>query len=52
LDEAVTYGGILNVCKRFALPISYVTTGQNVPDDIRVAAPRELCNLIAGGTEA
>ena len=40
LDEAATLGGILGVGERDGappLPIGYLTDGQNVPDDIRVA---------------
>lgn len=41
LDETTTYGQILNVVYEIRKPIAYVTTGQNVPDDIEV--PDSIC---------
>lgn len=38
-DETDAYGAMLNVAFETELSISYVTTGQNVPDDIIVATP-------------
>ncbi len=46
VDEAVCLGYILNVAYKTKLPISYITTGQNVPDDIAVAEPKVIANLI------
>lgn len=46
VDEAVCLGYILNIAYRTKLPLSYITTGQNVPDDIAVAEPRVIANLI------
>ncbi len=46
VDEAVCLGYILNVAYKTKLPISYITTGQNVPDDITVAEPKVIANLI------
>ncbi len=46
VDEAVSLGYILNVAYRTKLPLSYITTGQNVPDDIAVAEPKVIANLI------
>ena len=37
LDETSSFGTILNVMRDFGLPISFFTTGQNVPNDIEVA---------------
>ncbi len=34
LDETDSYGPIFNLIHDFSLPLSYVTNGQNVPDDI------------------
>ncbi|RXT15131.1 flagellar biosynthesis protein FlhF [Ammoniphilus sp. CFH 90114] len=47
-DETQTYGSILNMVMRYHLSLSYLTTGQNVPDDIRVAVPSKVANLILG----
>lgn len=48
LDEATTLGNLLSVTRCCGLPISYLTDGQNVPDDIRVAQSRELVEMILG----
>ncbi len=46
LDEAPTLGAVLPLLRRSRLPLSYLTDGQNVPDDIAVAEPRRLARLI------
>jgi len=48
LDETTTYGSILNILDYGKKPLSFVTTGQNVPDDIRNLTPLEVSNLIIG----
>ena len=40
LDEASGLGNLLPVLRCSKLPLSYLTNGQNVPDDIEVADPR------------
>ncbi len=49
LDEAVGFGVILNVIGRVERGLSYLTTGQEVPDDIEVARGDRLARLILGG---
>ncbi|MCC6443392.1 MAG: flagellar biosynthesis protein FlhF [Armatimonadetes bacterium] len=49
LDETDSYGAVLNVLDRRRIPISYVTTGQKVPEDIEMANPDLLVRLILGG---
>jgi flagellar biosynthesis protein FlhF len=46
LDEAAHVGVVLNVIHKVNKTLSYVTTGQNVPDDIEVGEPRRLAELI------
>lgn len=46
LDETNNFGNILNVQNVFDLPVAFVTTGQNVPEDIEKAEPRKLSELI------
>jgi flagellar biosynthesis protein FlhF len=46
LDEATGLGSLLTLARRSQLPFSYLTDGQTVPDDIAVAEPRALSNLI------
>lgn len=48
LDEAVHFGGWLSFLKDNRLPISYLTTGQHVPQDIAVASSRRLASLLLG----
>lgn len=48
LDEATGLGNLLSVTRGCGLPISYLTDGQNVPDDIRVASKRPLAQQILG----
>lgn len=48
LDEALGLGVILNVIRRLNLKLSYLTTGQDVPDDIEVGQRRRIAELILG----
>jgi len=48
LDEAVGMGSLLSVARRVSLPMSYLTTGQDVPDDIEHASARRVARLILG----
>jgi flagellar biosynthesis protein FlhF len=48
LDEAVGMGSLLSVARRVPLPMSYLTTGQDVPDDIEHASARRVARLILG----
>ncbi|HHT9124402.1 MAG TPA: flagellar biosynthesis protein FlhF [Candidatus Brocadiia bacterium] len=49
IDETKTYGMILNLAIRTALPPSYLTNGQEVPDDIEEAKPGRIAELIVDG---
>jgi len=46
LDEASGLGNVLPVVRSGGLPLSYLTNGQNVPDDIETADARRLARLI------
>jgi flagellar biosynthesis protein FlhF len=46
LDEATTFGTILNLVFSTALPLSYLTIGQKVPEDIREATSKIISDLI------
>ncbi|KAA8675199.1 flagellar biosynthesis protein FlhF [Clostridium sp. MT-14] len=48
LDETCTYGSILNILQSAKKPISFVTTGQNVPEDIKSMSSEELTKLVLG----
>lgn len=49
LDEAETFGTILNVGARGIGEFSYVTTGQEVPDDLAAADAQQLAEWLLGG---
>lgn len=54
IDEMPACGRLLDIagkgkaCIASTLPVSYITTGQDVPDDIEAASPRRLAALVAG----
>lgn len=48
LDETTVYGSILNILIEADKPLSYITIGQNVPDDIKRPSKEELVDLILG----
>lgn len=48
LDETRSYGHILNLIYEYGFPISYITNGQEVPDDILRASPTLIADLIVG----
>ena len=48
MDETSTYGSILNIVSSAKKPISFITTGQSVPDDIKTLSSTELTKLILG----
>jgi flagellar biosynthesis protein FlhF len=45
MDEAVSLGGLLSVLVRARLPITYVSDGQRVPEDLRPARAEELVGV-------
>jgi len=48
LDEATSLGNLLPLVRSSRLPISYLTIGQNVPDDIETAESGRLARLVLG----
>ncbi|MFK5953266.1 MAG: hypothetical protein QM498_09440 [Desulfobacterium sp.] len=48
LDEARMMGNIVNQMATYKIPISYVTAGQNVPEDIERADRKKLVTLLLG----
>lgn len=52
LDETRQYGTILSILSEAGLPLSYVSVGQNVPDDMAVATPGMIANLILEGRDS
>jgi flagellar biosynthesis protein FlhF len=49
LDEAVSFGVLLNVARKVNKRLSYVTTGQEVPHQIEAGRPERLAELVMGG---
>lgn len=47
-DETKSYGTILNAINITGCKLSYLTTGQNVPDDIEVASGDKIADMILG----
>jgi flagellar biosynthesis protein FlhF len=48
LDEARSIGTVIGVVRAVKKPLSYVTTGQDVPADIEVARGKRVAQLILG----
>ncbi|GFR37712.1 hypothetical protein PRECH8_10080 [Insulibacter thermoxylanivorax] len=48
MDETSSYGSILNVLYEYSLPVSYITNGQNVPDDISLLNPEAVVEHLLG----
>lgn len=51
LDETSCYGNVLNMKLQTGAKLSYVTFGQNVPDDISDINPHEIARQVLGGNE-
>lgn len=49
LDETNTIGNIINIKCKYSAKLSYITTGQNVPEDIEIVAPSEIAKRLLGG---
>jgi flagellar biosynthesis protein FlhF len=48
-DETSSYGAIVNLMHDFSLQLSYITNGQNVPDDISEINEKEIVDFILEG---
>ncbi len=48
LDETVKLGNIFNIVSESAVPVSYFTFGQSVPDDIELAQPSRYIQRLWG----
>ena len=49
LDETSSYGNLLNIRLYADAELSYVTTGQSVPDDIEVFDTQKIVKQLLGG---
>jgi flagellar biosynthesis protein FlhF len=51
IDESSGLGWLPELAQQVGLPISYVTTGQEVPDDLALAQPQRLARMILDGLQ-
>ncbi len=49
LDEAVSFGMLVNVMQRVGKKLSFVTTGQEVPDHLELGRPDRIAELVLDG---
>lgn len=52
LDETRRYGPLYSLAAEAGLPISYLSVGQNVPDDILPASPGTIAKLVVEGGDS
>jgi len=45
-DETLTFGSLVSVARNSQMPLSFLTFGQEVPEDIEVADPVKIANLV------
>ncbi|MEK4851600.1 flagellar biosynthesis protein FlhF [Paenibacillus sp. FSL H7-0756] len=48
LDETGSYGPLFNVLNDYPLKLSYITNGQNVPDDLLMATGEQIGGMLLG----
>lgn len=46
IDESASFGALVSTAHELGKPISYLTTGQSVPDDIRTAEPAAIARML------
>ncbi len=49
LDESVGFGVLVNAARAIGMRLSFVTTGQEVPDHIEAGCPKRLASLVLSG---
>jgi flagellar biosynthesis protein FlhF len=48
IDETERYGALVSEAARRALPVSFLATGQQIPDDLEAATKPWLASLVLG----
>ena len=48
LDESESFGCIINMHLKNKVPLSYFSIGQRVPEDLLVATPQRVADLVLG----
>ncbi|MFO7975287.1 MAG: flagellar biosynthesis protein FlhF [Candidatus Hydrogenedentota bacterium] len=51
IDETRHFGAMYSIAQETGLPVSYFSVGQNVPDDIVLAEPAMVANLVLEGRD-
>ena len=51
VDETSAIGNILNIKLKTKAPLSYITGGQAVPDDISVVDMQKIAKQLLGGSD-
>ncbi|NMA84741.1 MAG: flagellar biosynthesis protein FlhF [Epulopiscium sp.] len=51
MDETTCLGNILNIRMLTSQPFSYLTNGQNVPEDIELLNPQKIAKILLGSYE-
>lgn len=51
LDESDRCGSLINIPTRSNLPLAYLTNGQQVPEDLLLAEPQEVAEIVMAGGE-
>ena len=46
MDETSYIGNVIDIADKYKKPISYYTNGQEVPNDIVVADPEKIVDMI------
>ncbi len=46
IDESTTVGPLFNTLEKYKIPLSYLTTGQNVPEDIEPARAERIAKML------
>jgi flagellar biosynthesis protein FlhF len=49
MDEAASLGAVVSLLKQINRPVSFITTGQEVPDHLETAKAARLAELVLGG---
>lgn len=50
LDETARLGNVFNIVSKGGIPVSYLTSGQSVPDDIELAQPGRFVQRLLEGS--
>jgi len=52
LDETNDFSGVFNVLRRSRMPVSFLATGQRVPEDLEIASTRRLAELLLNSSSS